>query len=735
MLLEVRIEQSFRNTTARPLSISPAFSLPAQAVLLGLDVVMGGRHLRSQVADKHTASFQREPTSAAHASADDTDVLLESNHDGSQTLHLGDLGPGEICLITVRYGQTPRYERGELHLNIPATINPYRSSAVRAAVKTEEIFDLAINIYGDWAQAHISSPTHPMTFLARGSEDEGSMAQSVRVSLTRRSTPERDVILILSDLAQESLSMAWCEYDPIKTDQVVALLAFQPDLPARQDPMALKILVDCSSAMSSEDIRTARRLQQSLVAQLQAEDQFSLSRFGSQVQHRPLWYANEACKLAARHAAQDLSARMGNPCLHAALQSTLDQTVEQACDVVLITQAQVSDIDATLLVAKHSKQRIFILCLGTGSTHAHALLRQVAEVSGGLFELVPSGQTPEVIESVEAILNRLLHRLRSEQRFGLALQWPENIEPIWQSPMPHSIFDGDTVLVHAILKKRPQGHVRLLGYSKKAKQDDRRPLWQRLLAFIRRPSYSALGLTQHTHSNRWQESLHTIATLYTVSSEDIPSPLPVRPTATELARMVAACRYQEQPQPWLAVQYQLTTRSTLLILVHPHEDAHQALDRPPAFKLRQKRPPPLRPLSQPVGRQEPVFAVLKRPASPVPPITTTRPLSPWEFSRVFEQRQPNDWPTTLQGLRDMGLGKGVITWLVCHLSEGPAGDIDVAAGIHAFLTFFAHPLTRQALHQGHAIPAAHPLRQHPDPRLARMSHDFSSMTGENWPAL
>jgi hypothetical protein len=757
MLLEVCIEQSFRNTTSDILSISPSFVLPEHAVLLGLDVVLANRqHLRAQIADKRTASFQHEdPTRQPPVSADDTDVLLENNLDGSHTLHLGDLGPGEICLITVRYGQTPRYEQGLLYLTIPATLTPHPYGANSTVPKAEENFDLALEIHGTWADACITSPTHPSMQRAEGTEGIEA-TRNVRVSLSRRNTLERDFILVISDVAQEAASMAWYEHDPIQTDQVVAMLAFHPDLPARQDPLALKILVDCSSAMSAESIRTARRLHQGLINQLQSEDRFSLSRFGATVEHHagPLWPANEACKLAARHWSHDLGPRMGTPNLQAALLSTLEQTVQGSRgDIVLITQAQNSDIADALLTAKQGRQRIFVICIGhPASVHAQTLIRQVAEVSGGTFDKVPTGQTTDAIEAAEAMVERLLHRLRSEQRFGLTLQWPDDITPIWQSPMPHSIFDGDTVLVHAILNQRPQGKVRLLGYGK-ARPNDDRPVWQRMLSFVQ-SSYGALkeqGLRHgwhglmHPRHHRWQETLHSIATLSaTFSSVEHPSPLPRRPAATELARMVAAVRYEDQQLPWLAVQYQLTTRSTYLILVHPHEDAHQALNRPPTFKLRQRHTTPLPPrLSQPspvaqaLQRQEPSF-------NPPPPPSLTpngqpplpvRPLSPWEFSRILEQRLSKDWPTTLQGLRDMGLGKGVITWLVCHLSEGPAGDIDVAAGIHAFLTFFAHPLTRQAIFQGHAIPANHPLRQHPDARLARMSQDFSGMTGDTWPAL
>ncbi len=766
MLLEVCIEQSFRNTTADVLSISPSFVLPERAVLLGLDVILANRqHLRAQIADRRTASFEHVPPSRrpAHAAeseeSDETDVLLENNLDGSHTMHLGDLGPGEICLITVRYGQTPRYEQGLLYLTIPATLTPHPQGTYGvhgSAPRAEENFDLAVEIHGTWAQACITSPTHPSMQRTEGTEGAES-APNVRVSLSRRNTLERDFVLVISNVAQEAASLAWYEHDPIQTDQVVAMLAFQPDLPARQDPLALKILVDCSSAMSAEDVRAARRFQQSLIHQLQPEDHFSLSRFGTTIDHHagPLWPANEACKLAARHWSHDLSPRMGPPDLPAALASTLAQTVQDSHgDILLITQAHHTPPADVLLTAKQGRQRIFVVCISPPAS-ALPLIRQVAEVSGGTFDEIPIGQTTEAVEAIEAVVERVLHRLRSEQRFGLTLQWPEGITPLWQSPMPHAIFDGDTVLVHAILDQRPQGRVRLLGYGR-ARPNDERPLWQRMLGFVQ-TTYGALrqqGLRQgwhglrHPRHHRWQEALHSIATLSaTFSSAEHPSPLPVRPAATELARMVAAARYEVQPQPWLAVQYQLTTRSTCLILVHPHEDAHQALHRPPTFKLRQQhtlRTPRLgqpSPITQAMQRQEPAFTPAFTPAIPpaisLPPIRPipSQPLSPWEFSRVLEQREPRHWPITLQGLRDMGLSKGVITWVVCHLSEGPNGDIDVAAGIYAFLSFFAHPFTRQALYQGHAIPANHPLSQHPNTRIARMSQDFHGMTGDTWPVL
>jgi hypothetical protein len=74
-------------------------------------------------------------------------------------------------------------------------------------------------------------------------------------------------------------------------------------------------------------------------------------------------------------------------------------------------------------------------------------LRQLAEKTGGACEFV----TPK--EDMAGVIVRMFHRMRVAQTNQLRIAWGR--EPIWQSPMPLSIFDGETLHLFATFAEIP----------------------------------------------------------------------------------------------------------------------------------------------------------------------------------------------------------------------------------------------------------------------------------------
>ncbi|WP_295455788.1 VIT domain-containing protein [uncultured Thiodictyon sp.] len=468
LLLDMSVEQRFRNTAKTNMEVVYRFPLPWGAVLLGVDVILNGQHLTGSVVEKRQAEARYEEALSQGQSA----IMLERNHDGSYSLNLGNLLAGEVCQITVRYAQVLAFEQGGLRLSIPTVIAPRYGDPVRdGGLQPHQVsefnllavypFAIRLRLHGDLARARVASPSHP---IAVGRED-GVGADVLGVSLARQGALDRDFVLVIDQLAQQS--MAVMARDPVADpsgDHVVVLASFLPQMPVQTQGQALKILVDCSGSMAGDSIAAARRALQAVLLQLGPTDRFSLSRFGSTVKHRSrgLWLLTEVSRLAAQRWVGALEADLGGTEMESALVSTCALAHGGESDLLLVTDGEIEAIDRLIETAGETGHRVFVVGIGASPAEGH--LRRLATATGGACDFVAPG------EAVEPAVLRMFARLRSPRLTGLRLVWPEDQRPLWVSPLATAIFDGDTVNCFAGFARAPAGTVRWLGASPGATQ-------------------------------------------------------------------------------------------------------------------------------------------------------------------------------------------------------------------------------------------------------------------------
>lgn len=553
-LFEANLEQRFANPFDRHVELVYTFPLPLAAVLLGVEVQIGDRYLSGGVVEKKQAEQGYEDALAEGNTA----ILLEQNSDSSYTLNLGNLAPGETCVVRVRYAQVLQFEQHGLRLVVPTVIAPrYGNPVADAGLRPHQVvehdlmvaypFELSLRIEGALARARIGSPSHPLSMRLEG---EGGTTAMV-VSLARGGCLDRDFILVLDEVAQDSLAL--CAQDTQHAGAVSVLASFCPRVPASAHPVAVKILVDCSGSMQGDSIAAARRALQAIVAGLCEGERFSLSRFGSTVEHRSraLWRTSPATRLAGQRWAAQLQADLGGTQMEQALDSTMGLAgdaqpslgaEERAApvDLLLITDGQIHAIERTVEKARALGHRVFVV--GIGSAPAEGVLRRLAEETGGACDFVAPG------EAVKRAVLRMFARLRSQRMGSLELAWPAGAQPVWMSALPGSVFDGDAVTVWARFAKAPEGTVRLVGRR------------------AHNPTSERLGE----------------ATL-TVSRNDV-----------VLSRMAVAAQVEHlleaegMPSPRaleLAVGYQLMTPLTNFLLVEARAEADKPADMPDLVKV------------------------------------------------------------------------------------------------------------------------------------------------------
>jgi Ca-activated chloride channel homolog len=554
-LLAMSLQQQFRNPSDTNTEITYTFPLPYGAVLMGVDVELNGQQLIGEVTAKRTARARYEEA----ISEGNSSIMLERNPDHSYTLELGNLMAGEECSITVRYAQVLQLDHGQIRLMLPTTIAPRYGNPITQGglqphqttvtdITAEYPFDISLTLYGDLAKANVASPSHKTGYQPNGDE--------LMVRLAQRGSLDRDFILTVSDLKNQSSAIACL--DANVEGQTALMANFSPSLGGNDaKAVSAKILVDCSGSMAGDSIAAARRALRRIVEGLATEDKFSLSRFGSTVEHRSrgMWGGTAQAKTSAKRWIDSVDADLGGTEMADALTSTIAISHGGQCDILLITDGEIHGIDEVIQVATQSGHRVFVVAIGASPAEAH--LRRLAGATGGVCDFVAPG------EDVEPAVIRMFSRMRTRRVSNLRVEWPASIAVKWSEKLPGFAFANDALDVCAFAQlqniKASQGVVRLWGCVEDA----------------------------------GAEVILAEADMVLVDS-----------TVNTLARVTAYARYAELSQSEqlqrapvesstaqeLAVQYQLVTDETNFVLVHERATSDKAMEMPEAHKVTQMMP-------------------------------------------------------------------------------------------------------------------------------------------------
>jgi Ca-activated chloride channel homolog len=534
LLLSMKIRQSYLNDSAETIEASYTFPAGWGSNLLSFSVELNGKRMQAVALEKQKAEKDYEKA----IEEGDTPVMIEKSLLGLYTANLGNLKAGESAVIEIEFAQLLRFEAGRLKITVPTVIGErygdaqaqghvaqHQSVAVDHLV--EYPFTACLDILGAAATGVISCSSHDAEILVI----EGGQ----RVALTRGGLLDRDFVVAIDELEGVSFALAAAD-----DDEYAVVASFCPKLPEQvSKPLALKILVDCSGSMQGESISQAQEALYELSLKLRPDDAISYSKFGTTVVHTSKGLekcSSKYLKNVLARAIFDTHANLGGTELQSALTSTFNlsggEASQKGCDLLLITDGDVWDIEEVVAQAKKSSHRIF--AIGVGSAPAESLLRELAEQTGGSCELV----TPS--ESIAESVMRMTKRMRSSRTTAMRIDWSGEV--VWQSALPKQVFSEETVHVFAKLKHKPQTMPEL----------------------------------------RWSIGEESFAAS--------PSDVELR-TDNTLPRLTAGVRLQatnnEAEATLLALQYQLASKYTNLLLVHIRAEEDKAEGLPTLQKISQ----------------------------------------------------------------------------------------------------------------------------------------------------
>jgi Ca-activated chloride channel family protein len=449
LMADVEVEQIYRNPQKRNIEAIYTFPLPLGAVLLALDVEIGGRKLSGSVVEKKQAERDYEDAVTDGNSA----VMLEEAGPGLYTASLGNLMAGESAVIRYRYGLLLSWQGPSLRFLLPTTIAPRYGDAGAAGLQQHQVptsslevdypLDLSVTVEGELSAATIASPSHP---IAVSQSDNG-----VVVRLTGTPVLDRDFVLTVESQSAQSS----CVLTPDREGRVaLASLRIPPLALNEEKPLALKVVIDCSGSMGGISMAQARKAALELLNLLRPGDSFNVTLFGSKYTHLflNLVPASPRYVTEAWNRLDNLDADMGGTEMEKALDAVFSMGGSDAAPtILLITDGEIHEHEKLVKRAAKSGHRIFTV--GVGTSVAETFLKSLSGVTHGACELVAPQEG-----MAERVLGQF-HRMRQPKLGNLRIDWPEM--PEWQTPFPEAVFAGDTVHVFAGFLKVVEGSVTL----------------------------------------------------------------------------------------------------------------------------------------------------------------------------------------------------------------------------------------------------------------------------------
>ena len=537
LVAQIKVRQVYKNWSDDNVECVYTFPLGWQSVLLGMRVELNGKSMTGTVKPKKVAEAQYEEA----ISTGDLPVMLERSGKDLYTANIGNIQPGDEVVIELDYAQILKAEDGAIRFSLPTTIAPRYGDASAAGLKlhqqaeanpqAEHRLFLNLELSENLSQSTVYSPSHEIQLSRQGNQ--------CSLKLEGAAWLDRDFVLVIDRLGDMNFAVA--AHDSARPGEATVLTGgvYRPTGFEKQHPISIKVLVDCSGSMQGDSIEQAKDCLNWLFGQLNNTDQVSFTRFGSTVHHDHSEL--KPCTLIYRQllkaSSRRLNADLGGTEIDDALKEVIDiesGSPEESKNAVilLITDGEVWNIEEIIATVRASGQRIY--AVGVGSAPSESLLKDMADVTGGASEMV----TPR--ESMQKAVERLLIKIRQTQAIehGVACEAPI----VWQS--------------------KSAGHAAA--------------------------GSSLMSWTQINTQGTALDELEVVQTVYP-NGQTTPCPV-IWDESLDLSRIAAALRLNDltkaKDPERLAVEYQLVTSETNLILVHERAENEKADNMPELHQVK-----------------------------------------------------------------------------------------------------------------------------------------------------
>lgn len=399
LMLRLTVRQTWRNTSGAPMATRLTFALAPEQHLLDVQAERDGE---LQPVSSHWRPGQR----LGHATP-------------------GTLHTGQQVTMQWRVAQLLHLDGGSLRLQLPASLAP---AALRPA-------RISIELHDALAKGTLSSSSHEWQKVRH--------ANGLTLRLLAPHGLDKDMCLSVHGLRDMAFAVASPDPSQPGTGTLLASRSLTLGATRTTPRLRIKLLVDHSGAIPAERQSKIQMALESLLAELQAEDQLSCSRVDQTLVHDlpRLQACTEAYVRRARALMRHPETLPAQPDWTSVLQAMVDLPDEdeepvQDASIVLITGQPLMGAERLLPSLLASGHRLHVMTVGEAASQSD--WSRLARLSDGSCEALGTGQ--HCLQTLQRLLDRM-RRLRPVQA-QLSLQG-QQLEAVQQE---HTFMaEGDTL--------------------------------------------------------------------------------------------------------------------------------------------------------------------------------------------------------------------------------------------------------------------------------------------------
>lgn len=460
-----RIEQQFFNGTGEWVEGIYVFPLPDSASVDEMELRVGDRIIRGEIAERETAQRSYAKAKAAGQRT----AIVEQERPNLFTTSVANIGPGETVTIRIGFWLTARYSDAAFSARLPLTLTPRYLPGVPSGQRqgtgfgtdtsevpdgsritppvtlaTEATATIRILLTPGIPIAQFSSPSHALEVTRLG--DSGAGEQFELKPGNGPIPMDRD--LVLNWFPKPSATPAAAAFVERFGEHYYGMVLAVPPNQAQRFERAreLVLVVDTSGSMAGQSIRQARAALELALSQLAPGDSFNIIEFNSTTRRlfsgsMPASRANVA---AGRRFLRSLDAEGGTemkPALVAAMEPPIGQAIKQ---IVFVTDGSVGNEHALVDLVHERIGTARLFSVGLGSAPNGWFMRALAREGRGAATLIATEQ------AVAQEMAELFDKLESPQVTDIALDWglPASQFP---APLP-DVYAGESLLAFARLE-------------------------------------------------------------------------------------------------------------------------------------------------------------------------------------------------------------------------------------------------------------------------------------------
>ena len=488
LISQVSLRQTFVNTLDEPMEATYVFPLPPGAAVTKFRMEVNGRIVDGVIKERGQA--RREYNQAIQKGQ--RAAITEEERPGTFTMRVGNIMPGEAPTVwLIMTGPLP-YDEGEATFRFPLVVapryipgNPLPGESVGDGVA----FDTDATPDASRISPPVLLPGYPNPVRLSMSvwlDPEGLPLSQLRSSLHTIETREdeqgprsielqpgerlnRDFILRyrLGDEAVKT-SLALTEDDARPGEGTFLMTLVPPvELSRSTKPRDVIFVLDRSGSMGGWKMVAARRAVARMIDTLRDKDRFSVMAFDNVVE-RPrgqgdaLVEANNRNRYAAIEFLAGLEARGGTEMarpLRTAAEQLSGGYDDRERVLVLATDGQVGNEDQILRDLGARLKNVRIFTLGIDRAVNEGFLKKLADLGGGLSELVESE------DRLDEVMDKMHRRIGTPVLTELSVV-PSGLEVEKDSMVPKrlpDLFAGAPVFIMGRYRGAPEGSLTIRG--------------------------------------------------------------------------------------------------------------------------------------------------------------------------------------------------------------------------------------------------------------------------------